>query len=131
MLESNGRKGDVARQSLRDYLIRTTTEDLRAFPESTVASLNYQCGQMLSKRGLYITRENNPDSIVGVKFESRVPEDNVTKEKWYTVKVDGTLEYVTTVNHVMTLKKKIRELRMDQYNGYTLSLIHISEPTRR
>lgn len=119
VLESNGRKGNVARQSLRDYLIRTTTEDLRAFPESTVASLNYQCGQMLSKRGLYITRENNPDGIVGVKFESRVPEGNVTKEKWYTVKADGTLEYVTTVNPVMTLKKKIRELRMDQYNGYT------------
>ena len=119
VLESNGRKGNVARQSLRDYLLRTTTEDLRAFPESTVASLNYQCGQMLSKRGLYITRENNPDGIVGVKFESRVPEGNVTKEKWYTVKADGSLEYVTTVNPVMTLKKKIRELRMDQYNGYT------------
>lgn len=119
VLESNGRKGNVARQSLRDYLIRTTTEDLRAFPESTVASLNYQCGQMLSKRGLYITRENNPDGIVGVKFESRVPEGNVTKEKWYTVKADGSLEYVTTVNPIMTLKKKIRELRMDQYNGYT------------
>lgn len=119
VLESNGRNGNVARQSLRDYLIRSTTEDLRAFPESTVASLNYQCGQMLSKRGLYITRENNPDGIVGVKFESRVPEGNVTKEKWYTVKADGTLEYVTTVNPVMTLKKKIRELRIDQYNGYT------------
>lgn len=119
VLESNGRNGDVARQSLRDYLIRSTTEDLRAFPESTVASLNYQCGQMLSKRGLYITRENNPDGIVGVKFESRVPEGNVTKEKWYTVKADGSLEYVTTVNPIMTLKKKIRELRMDQYNGYT------------
>ncbi|MCZ2855497.1 MAG: hypothetical protein O2U62_00215 [Candidatus Bathyarchaeota archaeon] len=119
VLESNGRNGNVARQSLRDYLIRSTTEDLRAFPESTVASLNYQCGQMLSKRGLYITRENNPDGIVGVKFESRVPEGNVTKEKWYTVKADGSLEYVTTVNPVMTLKKKIRELRMDQYNGYT------------
>lgn len=119
VLESNGRKGNVARQSLRDYLIRTTTEDLRAFPESTVASLNYQCGQMLSKRGLYITRENNPDGIVGVKFESRVPEGNVTKEKWYTVKADGSLEYVSTVNPIMTLKKKIRELRMDQYNGYT------------
>lgn len=119
VLESNGINGNVARQSLRDYLIRSTTEDLRAFPESTVASLNYQCGQMLSKRGLYITRENNPDGIVGVKFESRVPEGNVTKEKWYTVKADGSLEYVTTVNPVMTLKKKIRELRMDQYNGYT------------
>lgn len=119
VLESNGRNGNVARQSLRDYLIRSTTEDLRAFPESTVASLNYQCGQMLSKRGLYITRENNPDGIVGVKFESRVPEGNVTKEKWYTVKADGSLKYVTTVNPVMTLKKKIRELRMDQYNGYT------------
>ena len=119
VLESNGRNGNVARQSLRDYLIRSTTEDLRAFPESTVASLNYQCGQMLSKRGLYITRENNPDGIVGVKFESRVPEGNVTKEKWYTVKADGSLEYVTTVNPIMTLKKKIRELRMDQYNGYT------------
>ena len=119
VLESNGRNGNVARQSLRDYLIRSTTEDLRAFPESTVASLNYQCGQMLSKRGLYITRENNPDGIVGVKFESRVPKGNVTKEKWYTVKADGTLEYVTTVNPVMTLKKKIRELRIDQYNGYT------------
>lgn len=112
-------EGKGARQSLRDYLITSTTEDLRAFPESTVASMNYQCGQMLSKRGLYITRENNPDGIVGVKFESKVPEGNVTKEKWYTVKADDTLEYVAAVNPVMTIKKKIRELRMDQYNGYT------------
>lgn len=112
-------EGKGARQSLRDYLITSTTEDLRAFPESTVASMNYQCGQMLSKRGLYITRENNPDGIVGVKFESKVPEGNVTKEKWYTVKADGTLEYVAAVNPVMTIKKMIRELRMDQYNGYT------------
>lgn len=108
-----------ARQALRDYLIRATTEDLKAFPESTVASLNYQCGQMLSKRGLYITRENNPDGIVGVKFESKVPAENISQEKWYTVKTDGSIEYVTTVNPVMTIKKKIRELRIDQYNGYS------------
>ena len=112
-------EGKDATQSLRDYLINTTTEDLRAFPESTVASLNYQCGQMLSKRVLNITRENNPDGIVGVKFESRVPTDNIKTEKWYTVKADGTIEYVTTVNPVMTIKKKIRELRIDQYNGYS------------
>lgn len=112
-------EGKGATQSLRDYLINTTTEDLRAFPESTVASLNYQCGQMLSKRVLNITRENNPDGIVGVKFESRVPTDNIKTEKWYTVKADGTIEYVTTVNPVMTIKKKIRELRIDQYNGYS------------
>lgn len=108
-----------SRQALRNYLIRETTEDLRAFPESTVASLNYQCGQMLSKRGLYVTRENNPDGIVGVKFESKVPTGNIKTEKWYTVKADGTIEYVTTVNPVMTIKKKIRELRIDQYNGYS------------
>lgn len=108
-----------SRQALRDYLIRETTEDLRAFPESTVASLNYQCGQMLSKRGLYVTRENNPDGIVGVKFESRVPSKNITDEEWYTVKNDGSIEYVTTVNPVLTLKKKIRALRMDKYNGYS------------
>lgn len=112
-------EGKGATQSLRDYLINTTTEDLRAFPESTVASLNYQYGQMLSKRVLNITRENNPDGIVGVKFESRVPTDNIKTEKWYTVKADGTIEYVTTVNPVMTIKKKIRELRIDQYNGYS------------
>lgn len=112
-------EGKDATQSLRDYLINTTTKDLRAFPESTVASLNYQCGQMLSKRVLNITRENNPDGIVGVKFESRVPTDNIKTEKWYTVKADGTIEYVTTVNPVMTIKKKIRELRIDQYNGYS------------
>lgn len=108
-----------ARQALRNYLIQSTTEDLRAFPESTVASLNYQCGQMLSKRELNITRENNPDGIVGVKFESKVPAENIKKEKWYTVKADGSVEYVTTVNPVMTIKKKIRELRIDQYNGYS------------
>jgi hypothetical protein len=118
VLESNGR-GSVARQSLRDYLITSTVEDLRAFPESTVASLNYQCGQMLSKRGLYVTRENNPDGIVGVKFESRVPEGNINKKKCYTVKADGSIEYVTTVNPVMEIKKKIRELRMDKYGGFT------------
>lgn len=112
-------EGKGATQSLRDYLINSTVEDLRAFPESTVASLNYQCGQMLSKRGLYVTRENNPDGIVGVKFESKVPTGNIKTEKWYTVKNDGTIEYVSTVNPVMTLKKKIRELRIDQYNGYS------------
>lgn len=108
-----------ATQALRNYLIQQTVEDLRAFPESTVASLNYQCGQMLSKRGLHITRENNPDGVVGVDFEARVPEGNIKTEKWYTVKTDGSIEYVTTVNPVMTVKKKIRELRMDQYNGFT------------
>lgn len=118
VLESNG-KGSVARQALRDYLITSTAEDLRAFPESTVASLNYQCGQVLSKRGLYVTRENNPDGIVGVKFESRVPEGNINKKKCYTVKADGSIEYVTTVNPVMEIKKKIRELRMDKYGGFT------------
>lgn len=112
-------EGKGATQSLRDYLINSTVEDLRAFPESTVASLNYQCGQMLSKRGLYVTRENNPDGIVGVKFESKVPTGNIKTEKWYTVKADDTIEYVTTVNPVMTIKKKIRELRIDQYNGYS------------
>nr|DAQ74100.1 MAG TPA: Putative capsid protein [Caudoviricetes sp.] len=106
-------------QTLRNYLIKETAEDLRAFPESTVASMNFQCGQMLSKRGLYITRENNPDGIVGVKFESKVPASNIKTEKWYTVKADGSIEYVTTVNPVMTIKKKIRELRIDQYNGYS------------
>lgn len=112
-------EGKGARQSLRDYLIKSTTEDLRAFPESTVASLNYQCGQMLSRRGLHITRENNPDGIVGVDFEARVPEDNIQKEKWYTVKADGSIEYVPSVNPIMTIKKKIRELRIDQYNGFS------------
>lgn len=112
-------EGRGARQSLRDYLISSTTEDLRAFPESTVASLNYQCNQMLSKRGLYVTRENNPDGIVGVKFESKVPAGNIKTEKWYTVKTDGSIEYVTTVNPIMTLKKKVRELRMDTYNGFS------------
>lgn len=108
-----------ATQSLRNFLIRETQEDMRAFPESTVASLNYQCGQMLSKRGLYVTRENNPDGIVGVKFESKVPEKNIKTEKWYTSKLDGSIEYVSTVNPVLTLKKQLRELRMDKYNGYT------------
>lgn len=108
-----------ATQSLRNFLIQETQEDMRAFPESTVASLNYQCGQMLSKRGLYVTRENNPDGIVGVKFESRVPDKNIKTEKWYAVKSDGSIEYDTTVNPVLTLKKQLRELRMDKYNGYT------------
>ena len=103
-------EGKGATQSLRDYLINSTVEDLRAFPESTVASLNYQCGQMLSKRGLYVTRENNPDGIVGVKFESKVPTGNIKTEKWYVVKNDGTIEYVSTVNPVMTIKKKILRL---------------------
>lgn len=112
-------EGKTARQSLRDYLITSTTEDLRAFPESTVASLNYQVGQMLSKRGLYITRENNPDGIVGVKFESKVPEKNISSEKWYTVKGDDSVEYVATVNPVMSIKKKVRSIRNDKHNGFS------------
>lgn len=108
-----------ATQALRNYLIQETAEDLRAFPESTVASMNYQCGQMLSKRGLYVTRENNPDGIVGVKFESRVPENNIEKEVWWTENADGTVTYNPAVNPILSVKRRNREVRMDKYNGYT------------
>ncbi len=107
-----------ATQALRNYLIQETAEDLRAFPESAVASLNYQIGQMLSKRGLYVTRENNPDGIVGVKFESRVPENNIENEKWWTENADGTVTYNTAVNPILSIKKKNRAIRMDKQNGY-------------
>ncbi len=108
-----------ATQALRNYLIRTTADDLRAFPESTVGSMNYQVGQILSRREINITRENNPDGIIGVKFESRVPSDNVHKEKWMTLKADGSVEYNTKINPVLALKRKIRELRMDSYDGFS------------
>ena len=108
-----------ARKTLRKFLIQEAHEDLRAFPESTVASMNYQVGQMLSKRGLYITRENNPDGIVGVNIESRVPEKNITSEKWWTENADGTVTYNPAVNPILSIKRKNREIRMDKYNGYT------------
>ena len=101
--------GTSVTQSVRDYLWNNLFETLREIPDSHVASQNYQVGQMLSKRQLTLTKDNNPGGIVGVTFESRVPEANVVDETWYTVSKEGAITYIESVDPILTLKKKMQE----------------------
>lgn len=111
--------GKSASQSVRDYLWNNLFEDLSVIPASHVASKNYQVGQMLSKRKLSLTANNNPGGITGMEFESKVPKGNIVTETWFKVSsTDGSIKYEETADPIKTLKMKIRGLRLDRYKGY-------------
>lgn len=111
--------GKSSVQSVKDYLWKNLYESLQVIPDSHVASKNYQVGQMLSKRELSLTDDNNPGGIKNVKFQARVPESNIVTENWFTMAADGSVaSYVETVDPILTLKKKIRALKLDTYRGY-------------
>ena len=110
--------GKSVTQSVRDYLWNNLFESLQVIPDSHVASKNYQVGQMLSKRQITLTKDNNPGGIVGITFESKVPKANVVDETWFTVAANGTVTYVEVADPILTLKKKIRGLKLDRHKGY-------------
>lgn len=121
--------GKSSTQSVRDYLWNALYESLRVIPDSHVASLNYQVGQMLSKGALTLTHDNNPDGIKDVTFEARIPDGNKVTETWFTEAADGTVAYVETVDPLLTLKKKIRSLKLDRYHGYTNVCVEMNPKT--
>lgn len=121
--------GKNGAQSVKDYLWNSLFDTLRVIPDSHVASKNYQVGQMLSKRKLSLTAQNNPGGIKGVEFEARVPSGNIVTETWFTVATDGTVTYSETVDPVITLKKKIRALKLDTYKGYRTVRVEMNAKT--
>lgn len=110
--------GKKATQSVREYLWNNLFDTLREIPDSHVASKNYQVGQMLSKRQITLTKDNNPGGIFGITFESKIPDANVVDEAWFTVAEDGTVTFVEGADPILTLKKKIRALKLDRYKGF-------------
>jgi hypothetical protein len=110
--------GQSPYQSVREYLFNNLFDTLKEIPDSHNASLSYQVGQMKSKRKLTLTSDNNQGGLVGIDFEARVPEKNVVTDAWYKKDTDGNVTYVETADPILTLKRKIRELKLDKYHGY-------------
>lgn len=113
-------RGDNPVNSVRDYLANNLFDTLSEIPDSHNASVTYQVGQMTSKRKLVLTADNNQGGIIGAEFSSNVPEENVTKEQWYTVGENGAITYVEGTNPIMAIKKKVRAIKRDLYNGYPM-----------
>ena len=113
-------RGDSPVDSVRNYLANNLFDTLAEFPDSHNASVTYQVGQMTSKRKLVLTADNNQGGIIGAEFSSNVPEENVTREEWYTVGADGAITYVEGTNPIMAIKKKVRAIKRDLYNGYPM-----------
>lgn len=110
--------GKSASESVWNYIHNNLYEDLKVIPDSHVASKNYQVGQMLSRRKLSLTADNNPGGIKGIEFEARVPDENIITEKLFTVAADGSVTYEATVDPILLFKKKIRAIKLDPYRGY-------------
>jgi hypothetical protein len=121
-------RGDSPYQSVRDYLIGNLFDTLSEIPDSHNASLSFQVGQMKSARKLSLTADNNPSGITGVEFSAQVPDENVVDEAWYTEK-DGAITYVEDADPILTLKKKIREIKLDPYKGYKNVTVEINATT--
>jgi hypothetical protein len=113
-------RGDSPVDSVRNYLANNLFDTLAEIPDSHNASVTYQVGQMTSKRKLVLTADNNQGGIIGAEFSSNVPEENVTKEDWYTVGENGAITYVEGTNPIMAIKKKVRTIKRDLYNGYPM-----------
>ena len=113
-------RGDSPVDSVRNYLANNLFDTLAEIPDSHNASVTYQVGQMTSKRKLVLTADNNQGGIIGAEFSSNVPEENVTREEWYTVGADGAITYVEGTNPIMAIKKKVRAIKRDLYNGYPM-----------
>ena len=113
-------RGDSPVDSVRNYLANNLFDTLAEIPDSHNASVTYQVGQMTSKRKLVLTADNNQGGIIGAEFSSNVPEENVTRENWYTVGENGAITYVEGTNPIMAIKKKVRAIKRDLYNGYPM-----------
>lgn len=122
-------QGGTYAGGVRGYLINNLFDTLSEIPDSHNASLSYQVGQMKSKRALTLTTDNNFNGITGVGFIAEVPTSNVIDEAWYTVAADGTVTYVTTVNPITTLVKKIRGIKRDRYHGYPNVTVEVNGET--
>lgn len=119
-------RGDSPVDSVRNYLANNLFDTLAEIPDSHNASVTYQVGQMTSKRKLVLTADNNQGGIIGAEFSSNVPEENVTRENWYTVGENGAITYVEGTNPIMAIKKKVRAIKRDLYNGYPMVKAKIS-----
>jgi hypothetical protein len=115
--------------SVREYLANNLFDTVAEIPDAHSASLSYQVGQMKSKRSLTLTDVNNAGGIVDVSFEANVPDSNVVSDAWYNVGSDGTITYVEDIDPIEVLKKKIREIKWDNYNGYPNVCVEIDEKT--
>lgn len=111
--------GKTPYNSVFDFLVNNLFDTLKDIPESHNASISYQVGQMKSKRGLILTSDNNNGGLKDVTFSAQVPEGNVDKTAWYKKsKSSGAITYIDTVDPILTLKKKVRSLKLDHYQGY-------------
>lgn len=122
-------RNESADYGLRKYLIENFFDTLAEFPEAHNASLTYQVGQMTSKRKLVLTTDNNQGGIIGAEFSANVPDENVTKDEWYTVGEDGAITYVEGTNPILSIKKKVRAIKRDLYSGYTNVKVKMSTST--
>lgn len=111
--------------SVREYLAKYFFDTLAEIPTSHAASLSYARGQMFGARALTLTDENNPSGLQ-MTFKSEVPAANVDNTKFYTVDSLGAVTYVTDVDPILNLRKKVRSLKNDPYHGYPLVTVEIN-----
>lgn len=111
--------GESPYQSVEDYLISNLFDKLKEIPDRHAASIAYQLGQMKSKRKLELTSDINEGGLVGISFDSKVPDSNVKDFVVYNVDVDGNPDYEGLESDlVVQLKQDIRKIRRDKYRGY-------------
>lgn len=115
--ENTALRGFIAKQ-----LFFAIDEIVTAFKES----LNYQCGQMLSKGKLTLDDKNNPRGTVRTTFTAQIPTNNFMTKEWFTKADDGTLVAVEGSNPIVDIRNFHRELRW-KANGYQNITNQLSE----
>jgi hypothetical protein len=119
-------KGDSPYQSVEDYLISNLFDKLKEIPDSHAASIAYQIDRMKSVRKLALTPDNNEGGLIGLTFDSKVPDSNVKDVVVYNVDTEGNPTYDgADADIVVAIKQDIRKIRRDKYRGYQFVTIEM------
>lgn len=122
-------RGEIPEKSIKEYLWNRLFDRMKQFPDRHSASVTYQVGQMKFKRELKLTAQNNPGGLQDVTYKSHIPEENITKQSWYTVDESGNVTYVETVDPIQILMEKIYDLKTDKYRGYSNVVVEMGNAT--
>jgi len=120
-------KLDFQNTTAKNYALNLLFNGLSDIKNAHELSMTYQRDQMVSNRQLYLTADNNPRGIQGLRFYAMVPDANVTTKtstaRWFTDPDNkDTAHEGNTSDPVKDVKDIVRAMKRKGYTNIALEV---------